>query len=76
MCMENDGKDTKHTMHISSIMHFVRNGENGLVWGLKIADIATENVGEHDWTPIMNCIMVRLFSWDRTIVQEGWQNTG
>ena len=28
MCMANNGKDTKHTRHISSRMHFLRNGEN------------------------------------------------
>ena len=28
MCMDNNSKDTKHTRHISRIMHFVRNGEN------------------------------------------------
>ena len=27
MCMANNGKDTKHTRHIASRMHFVRNGE-------------------------------------------------
>ena len=27
MCMDNNGKDTKHTRHISRIMHFVSNGE-------------------------------------------------
>ena len=27
MCMANNGKDTKHTRHISSRMHFVRNVE-------------------------------------------------
>ena len=27
MCMTNNGKDTKHTRHITRIMHFVRNGE-------------------------------------------------
>ena len=27
MCMTNNGKDTKHTIHIARIMHFVRNGE-------------------------------------------------
>ena len=26
-CMENNGKDTKHTRHIARIMHFLRNGE-------------------------------------------------
>ena len=27
MCMAKDGKDIKHTRHISRRMHFVRNGE-------------------------------------------------
>ena len=27
-CMAKNGKDTKHTRHISGRMHFVRNGEN------------------------------------------------
>ena len=27
MCMDKNGKDTKHTRHISRRMHFVRNGE-------------------------------------------------
>ena len=26
MCMANNGKDTKHTIHIARIIHFVRNG--------------------------------------------------
>ena len=28
MCMDNNGKDTKHTRYIVRIMHLVRNGEN------------------------------------------------
>ena len=27
MCMAKNGKDTKHTRHISRTMHLVRNGE-------------------------------------------------
>ena len=27
MCMDKNGKDTKHTRHIARRMHFVRNGE-------------------------------------------------
>ena len=63
--MANDGKDTKHTRHISRIMHFVRNGEkckmHKIDWckgGLQLADISTKNVGEHDLTPGMKYIMV------------------
>ena len=67
MFMANNGKDTKHIRHIESIMHFVRNGEkckmHNIDWcegGLKLADIATKNVGEPDLTPRMKYIMVRL----------------
>ena len=28
LCMDKNGKDTKHTRHIARRMHFVRNGEN------------------------------------------------
>ena len=28
MCMASNGKDTKHTIHIVRIIHFVSNGEN------------------------------------------------
>ena len=67
MCMAKNGKDTKHTRHIASIMHSVRNGEkckmHKIDWcegGLKLAFIATNNVGETDLTPRMKYIMVRL----------------
>ena len=67
MCMDKNGRDTKHTRHISRRMNFVRNGEkckmHKIGWcegGLQLADIATKNVGEHNLTPRMKCIMVRL----------------
>ena len=67
MCMANNGKDTKHTRHIASIMHFVRNGDkcnmHKIDWcegGLQLADIVTKNVSEPDLTPRMKYIMVRL----------------
>ena len=48
-------------------MHFVRNDEKfkmhkieGCEGGLKLADIATKNFGEHDLTPRMKYIMVKL----------------
>ena len=44
--------------------------------GQKLAYIATKNVGKHDSTPGMKYIMVRLDNWDRTLLQEGWNNTG
>ena len=80
--MSNNGKDTKHKSQIARIMNFVRNGENWKMhkidWcegGLKLSEIATNNVGEHDLTPRMKYIMVRLDNWDKTLVQEGWNNT-
>ena len=67
MCMANNGKYTKHTRHITRIMHFVRNGEkckmHKIDWseeGLQLADIGTKNVSEPDLTPKMKYIMVRL----------------
>ena len=67
MCMAKNGKDTKHTRHIASRMHFVRNGEkckmHKIDWcerGLQLEDIGTKNVSEPDITPRMKYIMVRL----------------
>ena len=67
MCMDNNGKDTKHTRHIARRMHLVRNGEkckmHKICWcegGLQLADIGTKNVSEPDLTPIMKYIMVIL----------------
>ena len=51
MCMAKNGKDTKHTRHISRRIHFVRNGEkckmHNIGWcegGLQLAGIVTKNV--------------------------------
>ena len=67
MCMAKNGKDTKHTRHITRRMHFVRNGEkckmHKIDWcerGLQLADIGTKNVSEPDLTPRMKYIRVRL----------------
>ena len=67
VCMANNGKDTKQTRRIARRMHFVRNGEKckmqNIDWcegGLQLADIANKNVCEHDLTPRMKYIMVRL----------------
>ena len=83
MCMAKNGNYTKHTRHISRRMRLVRNWENfnihKLYWcegGLKLANIATKNVGDHDLTPIMKYIMVRIYNWYRKLVQEEWHNTG
>ena len=65
--MANNGKDTKHTIHIARIMHFVRNGEkckmHKIDWckgGMQLADIGTKNVSEPYLIPRMKYIMVRL----------------
>ena len=67
MCMTKNGRYTKHTRHISRIMHFVRNGEkckmHKIEWcegGLQLADIGTKNLSEPDLTPRMKYIIVRL----------------
>ena len=82
VCMAKNGKDTKHISHTSRRMHLVGNGEkckmHKIYWcdrGLKLEDISTNNVGEHDLTSRMRYIMVRLENWDRTLLQEGWHNT-
>ena len=67
MCISKNGKDTKHTSHITRRMHFVRKGEkckmHKIDWcegGLQLADIGTKNVSEPDITIRMKYIMVRL----------------
>ena len=67
MCMASNGKDAKHTRHISRRMHFLRNGEkckmHKIDWCevvLQLADIDTNNVSEPDLTPRMKYIMVIL----------------
>ena len=67
MCMDKNGKDTKHTRQIARRMNLVMNGEQCKMYkidwcegGLQFSDIATKNVGEHDLTPRMKYIMVRL----------------
>ena len=81
ICMAKNGKDTKHTRHIASRMNFISNGEkckmHKIDWcegGLKLADIATKNVGDPDLIPRMKYVMVRIDNWDRKLAQEGWQN--
>ena len=67
MCMAKNGKYTKHTRHITRIMHFIRNGEkckmHKIDWcegGPQLTDIGTKNVSEPDLTPRMIYIIVRL----------------
>ena len=67
MFMAKNGNDTKQTRHIARVMHFVRNGEkckmHKIDWcegGLQLAYIGKRNVSQHDLTPRMKYIMVRL----------------
>ena len=67
--MAKNGKDTKHTRHISRRLNSVRNEEKckmkKIDWcegGLKLADIATRNVGDNYLNTRMEYIMVRLDS--------------
>ena len=69
VCMAYNGKDTKHTRHISRRIDVVRNDEKCKIdkidWcegSLQLIDIATKNVGENNLTPIIKYIMVRLYN--------------
>ena len=81
MCMAKNVKDNKHTMHIASRTNFLRNGDKWNIhkihWCegvMQLADISTNNAGEHDLTSRIKYIIVRTYNWDRTLVQEGLQN--
>ena len=76
VCMYKNGKDTKHTRHISRRVHFVRNGKkwkmHKIEWcegGLQLANIAITNVGDNELNTRMKYIMVRLDKWYTTIVK-------
>ena len=65
--MANNGKDTKHTRHISKIMHLVRNGEelnlHKTVWCegvLKLAVIGTKSPREYKFNPGLVYATIRL----------------
>ena len=65
--MDDNGKNTKQTRHISKRVHLVSNGENCKMHkidlcegGLQLAYIVTKNVGENDLNPRMKYILVRL----------------
>ena len=70
ICMDNNGRDTKHTRQIYTRANFVRNGEkwkmHNIDWcegGLKLEDIVTKNVDENDLNPRMKYIMVNIENW-------------
>ena len=67
VCIAKNGKDTKHTRHISRRVNFKKNGKkckmHKVEWCegvLQLADIATKNVGGNDLNTRMKYIMVRL----------------
>ena len=67
VCVDKNGKYTKHTGNIASRMNFVRNSEkcnmHNIVWcegGPQLAYIATNNVSERDLTKRMKYIVVIL----------------
>ena len=65
----NNGKDTKHTIHISRIISFVVNGEecnlHKTLWcegGLQFSDIVTKNVREDELNPGLIYALVRIYN--------------
>ena len=83
VCMDKNGKDTKHISNIAIRVNFVRNGENckmqKIDWcegGLKWEYFATKNFGENDLNPRMKYIMVRLENWYKSLVKERQNNIG
>ena len=65
--MDNNGKDTNNTNHITRRVNVVRNVEkckmHKIDWcegGLQLVDIATKNVGKNDLKSRMKYTMVRL----------------
>ena len=69
VCIDNSGKDTKHKRHISRRVQLVINGEkrkmHKIDWcegGMKLADIAINNVGENDLNIRMKYIIARIYN--------------
>ena len=65
--MDNNGKDTKHTIHISRRMKFVMNGKEcnmqKTVWcqgGMQLKDIGTNNFREYELNPRLGYAMLKL----------------
>ena len=70
ICVVNNGKDTKHTIHISRRINFVINYKecnfHNIVRceaGLKLADIETNNVREDEFNPILGYSRLGLDSF-------------
>ena len=70
VCLNKNGKFTKHTNHIDIRVHLERNGEkwkmHKIDWcegDLKLTDIVTNNVCDIYLNPRTKYIMVRLHKW-------------
>ena len=70
MCINTNGKDTKHTSHISGIIISVRNGGECNIYKtvvydgrLKLEEIVTDNVREEELNPGLGYDMVRPDHW-------------
>ena len=77
MFMDNNGNDTNHTMHIERRVNIAKNSENFKMHktdccegGMQLVETATNNFGEHDFTPRMKYIMVILDNLNIRLVQE------
>ena len=73
ICMAKNGKDTKHTRHITRGINLVRNGEewnlHKKVWyerGMQLEDIRTKNFMKKELNPGLEYSMVRLDNWKNT----------
>ena len=67
--MDNNGKETKHTRHITRRMHFVRNDEecnfHKTVWcegGLQLEEIGTKNIKEDELNLRLGYEKVRIYN--------------
>ena len=67
--MSKNGKDIKHTRHISMRMHFFRNGEEKNIrktlWceiGLKLVYVGTNNVREYEFNRILGYTIVIIYN--------------
>ena len=76
VCMDKNGKDTKHTRQNARRINSLRGGENCKMHNIdfcegcmQLEDIATNNVGDNDLNPRIKYIMVRLDIWDRNLLQ-------
>ena len=70
VCVDNNGKYTKHIRHMAWRMHLARNGEDWnfhkTVWcevSLQLSEIGTNNVKDDELNLRLGYTMVRLDNW-------------